>query len=868
MLAETSNGDRGKGVRTHGWGIRPLIAGWMLAGLPAFTCLLLSAPQGSTAAASAVAASHASTGTPQPVQYRAVMDRYCVGCHNQKARTAGLALDAADVENIPANPEIWEKVSRRLRTGTMPPAGVPRPDAAAYSGFAAYLETALDRSSAARPNPGAPVAHRLNRAEYANAVRDFLGVEVSGEDLFPAEDAGRGFDNLGTLLSVSPLLMERYMTAATKVSRLALGDADTPPAADTYLVSDSPRAGGLITVQDDRASDDLPFGTRGGIAFRHHFVADGEYEMRIRLQQDGNYYVRGLLGEPHQLDVFMDGARIRSFSVGGERHGGSGALHSRQGGIYIGDPAEQAYEFFLGEEHLKARFQVKAGLHRIGVAFLKKTYAQEGLLEVTPRPMANDIRNFKGGDPGVSTVTITGPYDAAPPRSAAGRDHIFICYPQNAGHQAAVQPVSLKAVERDGRASDEAACARKILAHLARLAYRRPVTDEDLSPLLKLYHSGSEGGFEAGIRTALEGILISPAFLFRIERDPSGTSPSTTYPVSGLDLASRLSFFLWSSIPDDTLLKAAERGDLKNPEKLESHVRRMLTDRRSRSLVSNFAGQWLYLRNVPSVTPNNRLFPDFDTELRAAFLKETELFFESMLRDDRGVAELLDADYTFLNERLAQHYGIPDVFGSHFRRVPLSDEKRRGLLGHGSILTVTSRANRTAPVLRGKWVLENLLGTPPPPPPPDVPALSEKPADVQEMTMRQRMEAHRTNPGCASCHAQMDPIGFALENFDAVGRWRTSEGRSAIDGSGVLPDGTRFQGPAELRRILLGRRDQIARTVTEKLMTYALGRELDSYDMPAVRKILAEAAPGGYRWSSLILGVIRSVPFQMRRSQS
>jgi len=461
--------------------------------------------------------------------------------------------------------------------------------------------------------------------------------------------------------------------------------------------------------------------------------------------------------------------------------------------------------------------------------------------------MGRDIGNFKGGDPGIGTVTITGPYKPTGLGDTPSRSKIFTCNPA---------------------VNEEESCAREILSRLGRRAYRRPVTDDEVEALLGLYRTGRSGeGFEEGIRMALQGLLVSPGFLFRIEQDPPGLAAHTAYPVSDLELASRLSFFLWSSIPDEVLLELAEAGKLRDPEILKEQAQRMLADKRSDALVTNFAGQWLYLRNVSQRFPNNRIYPDFDEELRLAFERETELFFDSMVREDRRLTDLLDADYTFVNQRLAEHYGIPDIFGSHFRRVTLADENRRGLLGQGSFLLVTSRNNRTAPVLRGKWVLENLLGTPPPPPPPDVPALNEKREEVQKMTMRQRTEAHRVNPACAACHVQMDPIGFALENFDGVGRWRTSEGGVAIDVSGEFPDGTRFDGPVELRKVLVGRQEQLAQTVTEKLLTYALGREVEAYDMPAVRKILREAAPGDYRWSSLISGVIESVPFQMRRSQ-
>ena len=808
------------------------------------------------------AQSESSSPPPSPASpYREVVNRYCVTCHNENLRTADLLLDQADVENVSLDPEVWNKVAEKLRAGAMPPAGMPRPDQATYDSFAAYLEMELDRAAEAKPNPGRPLIHRLNRAEYSNAIRDLLAVDFDAESYLPPDHSGDGFDNVAAVLSVSPVLMERYMSAARKIARIAIGDDSTPVTIEAYYVSES-------LAQDSRLSDDLPFSSRGGIAIRHHFPLDGEYVLRIQLKRDRTNFIRGLLGEPHQLDVFLDGVRLERFSVGGERHGATGLLHTRTGNVYLGDPEQTAYEMSGAEEGLQVRFAAKAGTRLVGVTFLKKTLETEGLLEVGPRPMEPDVDEYKGGDPAVAAVTITGPYKAKGVGDTASRRKIFECYPSgNAETGNPIQSVAL--VPGNENDHDEESCAEKILSTLARRAYRRPVTDADVQSLLDLYRTGrNEGGFEAGIKLALQRILAGPEFLFRVERDPENVPPDTAYPVSDLDLASRLSFFLWSSIPDDQLLDLAEAGRLKDPAVLEQQVRRMLADYRSSALVDNFAGQWLYLRNLRSWRPSVREFPDFDGELRQALQQETELFFKSMLREDRSVLELLSADYTFLNERLARHYGIPDVYGSSFRRVTLRDENRRGLLGQGSILTVTSRVNRTSPVLRGKWVLANLLGTPPLPPPPDIPPLNEKKEEVGGLTMRQRMQAHQSNPVCASCHAGMDPIGFALENFDAVGKWRTSEGGAPIDASGTLPDGTQFEGPAGLRKVLLSRPQQFVQTATEKLFTYALGRELEYYDAPTVRKILREAAPGGYRWSSLILGIIKSTPFQMRRSPS
>ncbi|MCZ6489706.1 MAG: DUF1592 domain-containing protein [Acidobacteria bacterium] len=776
-----------------------------------------------------------SPAAPSAAQYRAVLNRYCVTCHNEKLRTAGLTLEKIDIEKVSAGAEVWEKVIRKLRAGQMPPDGLPRPDSATYDSFATYLETELDRAAAANPNPGRLSIQRLNRAEYANAIRDLLAVEIDEGSLLPADDSRYGFDNVGDVLTVSPLLSERYMSAARKISRLAIGDPSIGPAFERY---DVPK----YLMQDDRVSEALPFGSRGGIAIRHHFPLDGEYVTRIRLQKNSRAYIRGL-GEPHRLDVFLDGARIKRFTIGGEIKGRSAPIFSTAA---VGDIEQEHYER-TADEALEVRFPAKAGTRLVGVAFLKETSVPEGPLQ--PRMTQYDFAQYKGGEPAVASVVIAGPYDAKGLGETDSRRKIFVCRP-------------------DAGEEDEP-CAEKILSTLARRAYRRPLTGEDTRILMSFYRAGrSEGGFEAGIGTALERILVGPEFLFRIERDPANVAPGAAYPISDLELASRLSFFLWSSIPDDELLGLAENGRLKDPAVLEQQVRRMLGDSRLKALVSNFAGQWLHLRNLRSVSPDPEKFPYFDDNLREAFLQETELFFESLLREDRTVLDLLNADYTFVNERLARHYGIPNIYGSHFRRVRLSDENRGGLLGQGSILTVTSYANRTSPVIRGKWVLENILGAPPPPPPPDVPELRERNEEGKVLSMRQQMEQHRANPVCASCHKLMDPIGFALENFDGIGRWRTTDANTPIDSSGVLPDGTPFQGPAGLRKVLLlKRREQFVTTATEKLLTYALGRGVEDYDMPVIRSILREAAPGDYRWSSLVLGIVKSSPFQMRRSR-
>jgi hypothetical protein len=770
---------------------------------------------------------------------RVLLDRYCVSCHNERMKTANLALDSVDTASLSGHADVWEKVVRKLRAGMMPPPGRPRPDAAAHEALVSFLEGELDRAAAANPDPGrTETFHRLNRTEYQNAVRDLLALNVDATALLPADDGSYGFDNIAGVLKVSPILMERYVAAARKISRLAIGLPPRSPAAETFRVSPE-------LLQYDHV-DGLPFGTRGGTSIEYTFPADGEYEFKIALGRAvwEQYPIVGLSDEPHQMELSVDGERIRLFDVkraGGRPPRGSDA------------PPEDP------ESGLRARLRVTAGPHDVTVTFIRKSAAlvEEDLREPFAKPYLNQV--FQ---PQVGSVTITGPFNAAgaPAAETASRKKIFTCRPSGE--------------------SDELACARRILTPLAKRAFRRPATDGDVQELLGFYRDGrKEGGFELGIEMALRKLLVSPEFLFRIERDPLTTSAgdapadrarADAYHVSDLELASRVSFFLWSSIPDDPLLDIAAQGKLHEPAVLEKQVRRMLADARSQALVTNFAGQWLYLRNLRGVRPDEVLFPDFDEELRDGFQRETELFFENLVREDRSVLDLLKADYTFVNERLARHYRIPNVYGSHFRRVTLAaDNPRGGLLGQGSVLTVTSHANRTSPVIRGKWLLENVLGTPPPPPPGNVPPLEATHVKGKTLTVREQMEEHRKNPACATCHKLMDPLGFALENFDAVGRWRPrAENGAALDTSAVLPDGTAFTGVDGLKQALLARSDMFVSTMTEKLLTYALGRGLEYYDAPAVRAIRRDAANRQYRFSSLILGIVNSAPFQMRRSQS
>ena len=766
-------------------------------------------------------------------QYREVLNRYCVTCHNEKLKTAGLMLDRMNVEKVDEGAQIWEKVVRKLRTEAMPPASAPRPDKSTYDSLVRYLETELDRSAAAHPNPGKPAIHRLNRTEYANSIHDLLAIDTDAIDipsLLPADDSTYGFDNIADALTVSPTLMEAYMAASRKISRLAVGDPATRPLLQTYEI---PR----YIMQEERMSEDLPFRSRGGTAIRHYFPVNAEYLIKIRMHRSegaGFGYIITGLTDPQELDVRLDGKRIKLFTVGGERR----------------ERERTQAEWDEADAGLEVRVPVEAGTHVVGVAFLDRPTAPEGVF----RPPVTDYSKASADTrPAVGSVIIGGPYDAKGVGDTPSRRKIFVCRPSGSG--------------------DEELCAAKILSVLAHRAYRRPVKDQDLHSLLDIYKEGrgsdkTGGSFEKGIETALQRILVDPEFLFRIERDPGNVPPGTAYRISDLELASRLSFFLWSSIPDDQLLELAERGRLQDPVILEQETRRMLADPRSKALVENFAGQWLYLRNVEAKWPNPDFYPEFIANLRNDFEQETKLFFESMLREDRSVTDLLNADYTFLNERLARHYGISNVSGGHFRRVTVTDENRKGLLGQGSILMVTAYATRTAPTIRGKWLLENILGAPPPPPPPNVPSLDEtKTADGKPLTVRQQMEQHRVNPACASCHRIMDPLGFALENFDPTGKWRTTDSSGdPIDASGVLPDGTKFDGPAELRKLLLNRPEQLVHTVTEKLLTYALGRGVEYYDAPAIRKIVGESAAEDYRWSSVIVGIVKSMPFQMRSS--
>ena len=808
------------------------------------------------AAVAHAAAPAAGAGPDSGAPVRALLDRYCITCHNGRLRTADLALDTLDPAHVGDAAATWEHVVRRLRAGEMPPAGRRRPDAGQAHAVVAWLEAELDRAATASPDPGRPAVHRLNRAEYANAIRDLLGLELDVNALLPADDEHHGFDNIADVLSVSPTLIERYLAAAQSISQLAVGDVGLRPVARTYPVH-----GG--TDQDGAMSDDLPFGSRGGAAIRHNFPVDGEYIIRVGLRKQEYGYVRGL-GQPHRMDVRVDGGRVGSFTVGREWElgqlppmGYAGKYDQVYGSHSF--PDWEAYAL-TADEGLEVRTAVTGGRHLVGVSFGRRSALPEGILPlpVDRSTYSHSQDEMQDGNPAVSGIEIIGPYNPGSVDGLESRDRLFVCQPS-------------------GGARSEESCARTILSNLARRAYRRPATDADVETLLAFYRDAraEEGSIDAGMRAAVERVLVDPEFLFRIETDPPDLAAGTAYRIGDLELASRLSFFLWSSIPDDELLDLAAAGRLGEPHVLDRQIRRMLADERSHALIENFAGQWLQLRKLRNAVPDSATYTAFDENLREAMWQETELFLAHELRADRPVVNALRADYTFVNERLARHYDIPDVYGVHFRRVDYPDDTRSGLLGHASLLTITSYANRTSPVVRGVWLLENFLGTPPAPPPPDVPSLPAAGDGEVPLSVRERLEQHRNSAVCASCHNKIDPLGFALEEFDAIGRWRATSGAGTpfdtgvpIDASGTLVDGTEVHGLAGLRDVILNREDQFLETVTEKLLTYALGRTLEPYDMPVVRRISRQTTADELTWSDLVAAVARSTPFVMRRSES
>ena len=786
---------------------------------------------------------------------RALLDQYCVICHNQavvnsvaqlneglqttQLRNLGLTLDVEDVSNLAENPEVWEKVIKKLRVGVMPPPNYPRPDKESYDGFRTFLENELDRVASTQINPGRTQAfHRLNQTEYQNSVRDLLDLDIDVADLIPTDAPDQyGFDNNADVLALSPLSVERYVSAAHKIAELAVGATPRGASINTYEVP-------LNLIQDDRLSEELPFGSRGGAAIEHMFPVDGEYRITLNLQTNYVDFVRGY-DQPHEVELSLDGQHLETFAFGGDAPG-TPAPYSYAGNIRGNDDWEE-FMMAFSEEGFEIQVNVKAGPRVIGATFPREMWENEGIQQPRLFGYHLAVTELPDANPAVDSIQIEGPLSVDGPGDTPSRRRIFSCLPANL--------------------DEEPACAQQILSSLARRAYRRPVSESDVQGLVEFYNQGRlDGGFEVGIQFALERVLVSPDFLFRIEQDPADAQPGAMYAISDIELASRMSFFLWSSPPDDELLNLAERGALREPGMLEQQVQRMMADPRADAFIKNFVGQWLYLRNLDDFYPDPAAFPEFDENLRTALQRETELFIDDQIRSDASLLDLLRADYTFVNERLARHYGIPGVYGSRYRKVTVDGNQRGGLLGHGGLMMVTSYPNRTSPVLRGKFVLENLLGGPPPEPPPNVPAL-ETSSDGKILTMREAMVMHRENPACRVCHAAMDPIGFSLENYDVVGKWRREFAGQPIDASGLLPDGNTFDGPDGLQGLLLERPDDLVGTITEKLMRFALGRSLEYYDMPEVRAVVRAASEEDYRWSSIILGVVESTPFQMRRTE-
>jgi mono/diheme cytochrome c family protein len=763
--------------------------------------------------------------TTARAHYREVLDTYCVTCHNQRLKTADLTLETVDLSRPAEHAEQLEKVVRKLRVGTMPPQGARRPDRATVDALVAWLEGELDRAAGPKPNPGHPVLGRLNRAEYANAVHDLLALDLDVAALLPPDDSSYGFDNIADVLGVSPVLLDSYLSAADRISALAVGDPEIGPGAVIYRVRHD--------LSQDQHVEGLPLGTSGGVLVRHTFPLDGEYVFQVKLFRSNLESVRGL-EYAQQLEILVDGERVHLAPLGGDAEFSAAVENPTLAGDVV-------------DARMKVRVAVKAGPRDVGVDFIQKR--AEGTRRLQPYLRSSADTFDSTGRPHVERLTIIGPFNATGPGETPSRRRIFVCRPASR--------------------SAEEPCARRILATLARRAYRRAATDAEIADLMGFYRRGrGKGIFDKGVQMALRRVLASPKFVLRAERNRPDVPPGVAYRISDVELASRLSFFLWSSIPDDELLRVAAEGRLRNPVVLEQQARRMLADRKASALVANFAGQWLQLRNLRRIVPNSNEFPDFDDNLRQALLREADLFFESIIREDRSVLDLLTADYTFVNERLARHYGIPNMYGTHFRRVTLGDDARKGVLGKGAILTVTSHTDRTSPVVRGKWLLENLLGTPPPPPPANVPPLKENEPGKKPRTLREQMEEHRKNTVCANCHKLMDPLGFALENFDAVGAWRMQDAGNPSDASGKIADGTTLDGVVTLRQALLARPDVFVGTFIERLLTYALGRGLSYHDMPIVRRIDRQAARHDHKFSAIILGIVTSVPFQMRMASA
>ena len=786
---------------------------------------------------------------------RALLDQYCVSCHNQamvnstpvegenllftQLRGLGMTLDKENVDDVSENPEVWEKVVRKLRVGVMPPPDNPRPGHEDYSEFRYWLEEQLDQANAEKVNPGRTQSfHRLNQAEYQTVTGQLLGLKLDVEELIPADPPDRnGFDNNAEVLSLSPVLMERYVSAAHKIAELAVGATPLGMSIKSYEVP-------LNLIQNDRLDDQLPFGSRGGAAVTHNFPVDGLYRIKVKLQTNYVDFVRGY-DQPHQIEVSLDGERIDVFEFGGDAPG-MPAPYSFAGNIRGSDDWEE-FMMAIADEGFELEIPVQAGPRVIGATFPREIWEAEGIDQPRLFGYHLAVTELPDSNPALGSVSIEGPIESQGPGLTPSREIIFSCIPEDY--------------------DAERGCAKEILTGLARKAYRRPLTEDDWLELSEFFESGfKEEGFDKGIQLALERILVAPDFLWRIQQDPEGLLPGESYEITDVELASRLSFFLWSGGPDEELLSLAENGRLRESGILKSQVTRMMDDPKAEAFIKNFIGQWLYLRNLDNVYPLPSAFPEFDDNLRESFKQETELFFDEQIREDHSLLDLFTANYSFLNERLADHYGVQGIYGNHFRKVSLDGHKRGGLLGHGSLMTVTSYPNRTSVVLRGKFVLDNLLGSPPPEPPPNVPALEESSQTGKQLTMREAMAQHRENPACRVCHAAMDPIGFSLENYDAVGKWRDMFAGVDVDASGLLPDGAAFNGRKGLENLILDRPTDFVATVTEKLLTYALGRGVEYYDMPTVRSIVRQSEQEDFSWSSLILGVVKSAPFQMRRT--
>jgi len=802
----------------------------------------LAAQQSNVQTATPRATATAAGQTPA----RELVTTYCVSCHNPRVNAGSLALDSVDGLQVSNSADAWEKVVIKLRTRAMPPPGARRPDNATYDRVATWLETELDRAAEVKVNPGRPAElHRLNRVEYGNAVRDLLGVEIDSKAMLPADEQAHGFSTNADALSMQPALLDRYLSAAAKIARLAVGDPTMPAWFERYTALEGNSNETTWLSQNDRLSEDFPLGSRGGIAARHHFPVDGEYVFRIRLDRTDTGVIRGLQWR-NDIEIRVDGVRVGQLSVGGTPEFADAA------GVANGSYVDAKSPFSTADDRLDVRVPVKAGTHLTTATLIKSDNLSVEGIGPNALPIWSREHTNKSDNPlMISALLIGGPYSGRPSPDSPSRRRLFVC-----------EPTSTR---------DESACATRILTTLARRAYRRRPTSDDIQTLVSFYEAErAHRDFDAGIRAGVERVLMSPDFLFRIELDPAGTAPGTAYNLPDVELASRLSFFLWSSIPDDALLDEAIRGRLHEPGVLDREVRRMLADPRARTaLVQNFFEEWLQTRNVWLLTPDlNQKFPWFDDNLRVAFVREMELFLDTQLKENRSIVDLLTSDQTFLNEQLARHYGVPGVYGSHFRRVTLTDENRFGLLGKAAVLSVTSYSTRTAPTIRGKYLLETILAAPPPPPPPNIPALEESSKDGKPRSVREMLEIHRTNSMCASCHSRMDPLGLSLENFDAIGQWRTMDAGTPVNASGVLLDGTTVDGPAALARALVAQKEQFVRTVAAKLLTYGIGRGLEHADAPAIRGIVRASAADDYRWSSMMLALVKSAPFRMRRAGS